>query len=267
MSISLKAAMGIAALAAATTASAQVTFYSRDDFRGQQFTTDRTIRNMDRVGFNDRASSVRVEGGDWQVCEDAGFSGRCVVLRPGEYPTLADIGLDHEISSVRPVEGRYGYNDNRERVYGADRGYVAQGYGDRGNERLYEVPVTSVHAVVGPPEQRCWVERGEYRGDVNVPGAVAGAVIGGILGHQIGGGRGRDAATVGGAVAGGALGANVGRDEGYGGNVEHCRNVSQYDHPDYWDVTYTFRGQEHHVQMASPPGSTITVDQYGEPRM
>jgi len=28
-----------------------------------------------------------------------------------------------------------------------------------------------------------------------------------------------------------------------------------------------FRGQEHRVQMTSPPGSTITVSQDGEPRM
>lgn len=33
-------------------------------------------------------------------------------------------------------------------------------------------------------------------------GAVGGAVVGGILGHQVGGGRGRDVATVAGAVGG-----------------------------------------------------------------
>ena len=32
-------------------------------------------------------------------------------------------------------------------------------YRRRPNERLSEAPVTSVRAVVGPPEQRCWVER------------------------------------------------------------------------------------------------------------
>ena len=36
----------------------------------------------------------------------------------------------------------------------------------------------------------------------NVPGAVIGAVLGGVLGHQVGGGRGKDLATVGGVVAG-----------------------------------------------------------------
>jgi hypothetical protein len=31
-------------------------------------------------------------------------------------------------------------------------------------------------------------------------------------------------------------------------------------------VTYEFRGVEHHAQMSSPPGQTITVNQNGEPR-
>ena len=63
MSISLKAAMGVVGLVVATQAAAQVTFYSRDDFRGQSFTADRTIANFDGSGYNDRASSAVVSGG------------------------------------------------------------------------------------------------------------------------------------------------------------------------------------------------------------
>ena len=91
MGMSLKAAVGVAGLVVATTAAAQVTFYSRDDFHGRQFTTDRVVRNFDWVGFNDRASSVVVNGGNWQLCEDADFNGRCVVLQPGEYRSLSDM--------------------------------------------------------------------------------------------------------------------------------------------------------------------------------
>ena len=90
-------------------------------------------------------------------------------------------------------------------------------YRRRRNERLYEADVTSVRAVLGTPEQRCWVEREQVtqeRSGANVPGAIAGAIIGGILGHQVGSGRGNDVATVGGVVAGGVVGANVGRDGG-----------------------------------------------------
>lgn len=45
----------------------------------------------------------------------------------------------------------------------------------------------------------------------NVVGAVVGGVAGAVLGRQIGGGSGRDAATVLGGVAGAAAGSQVGR--------------------------------------------------------
>ena len=255
MSNALKIAIGITGLVVATQAMADVTLYSREDFRGESLTIERDIRNLERRGFNDFATSAVVRGGDWQVCEDARFEGRCAVLRPGDYPSLRAMGLGNRISSVRAVE-QLGYND--------DRRYVASGdYRRRDGERLFEAPVTSVRAVVGPPEQRCWVERREY--NPNVPGAIAGAVIGGILGHQIGGGRGQDVATAGGAVAGAAIGSGVG--SGYGQDVQHCTSVTRYDQPDYWDVTYMFDGQEHRVQMTAAPGATILVNRNGEPRV
>src|SRR5215831_7794506 len=133
----------------------------------------------------------------------------------------------------------------------------------RPGETLYEVPVSSVHAIVGPDEKRCWIEREQVRSSPSVGGAVAGAAIGGILGHQIGAGRGRDAATVGGAVVGGAVGANAGRGTTTR-DVQHCETVANAA-PDYWDVMYEFRGVEHHVQMTNPPGSTITVNRDGIP--
>jgi uncharacterized protein YcfJ len=259
MGITLKAAMGIAGLVVATQAAAQVTLYSRNDFHGEQFTTDRNVRNLERAGFNDFASSIVVNGGSWQVCEDAGYSGRCVILRPGEYPSLASMGLNNEISSIRGVDR---YSDSGDR-----RTYVVQEYAARPSDRVYEVPVTSVHAVLGPPEQRCWVERREILGGANVPGAIAGAVIGGVLGHQIGSGRGNDVATVGGAVAGAAIGANAGDRDHYGRDVERCATYSRDDRPDYWDVTYSFRGETHRVQMSAPPGATIAVNEDGSPRM
>jgi uncharacterized protein YcfJ len=100
-----------------------------------------------------------------------------------------------------------------------------------------------------------------------VGGAVVGAIIGGVLGHQVGGGTGKDVATAGGAVAGAVIGANAGRD----GNVTSERDVRRCETtasgpPEYWDVTYNFRGVEHRVQMTAPPGPTIAVNRNGEPR-
>jgi uncharacterized protein YcfJ len=271
MSNALKTALGVVGIVIATQAAAQVTLYSREDFRGESFTADRDIQNMDRRGFNDAASSAVVRGGDWQLCEDARFEGRCAVLKPGDYPSLDAMGLGNRVSSIRAVD-HYGYNDNRRgysdnrRGYDDNRRYAASDqYSRRDGEQLFEAPVTSVHAVVGPPEQRCWVERREY--NANVPGAIAGAVIGGILGHQIGGGRGQDIATAGGAVAGAAVGSSVGSGYGAGQDVQHCTNVTRDGQPDYWDVTYVFEGREHRVQMTTAPGATILVNRNGEPRV
>lgn len=143
----------------------------------------------------------------------------------------------------------------------------------RVDERLYDANVTSVRAVVGAAERRCWIESEQVaqdRSGANVPGAIVGAVIGGVLGHQVGGGSGKDIATVGGAVVGGVVGANVGRT-GAGQqvqtqDVQRCENVARETRVEFWDVTYEFRGQEHRIQMTAPPGRTVTVNEYGEPR-
>ena len=254
---------------AAVIAAPQITFYEREGFNGRSFTTQDQIDNFDRFGFNDRASSVIVVGEPREVCEDAGYGGRCVVLRPGRYSSLAEIGLNERISSVRAVSTYRRVDDNQ--YTPAPVGFY--NYQRRDNERLYEARVTSVRAVVGTPEQRCWVEREQVvqdQGNANVPAAIAGAIIGGILGHQVGGGRGKDVATAGGAIAGAAVGANIGRDNNgppsYSQNVQRCADVPRQARADYWDVTYNFRGQEYRMQMTTPPGATVTVNEQGEPR-
>lgn len=263
-------------MALATQAAAQVTFYERKGFEGRSFTTEKQIGNFARHGFNDRASSVVVLGDRWEVCEDARFSGRCAVLRPGRYPSLAAMGLNDRVSSVRAVSINARIDDRRY-APAADDGHSptpvsAYDYQRRNNERLYEANVTSVRAVVGTPAQRCWVEREEIaqeRRSVNVPGAIAGAIIGGILGHQVGGGRGQDIATAGGAVAGAAVGAYIGRDgngQPVSRDVERCESAPSQARPDYRDVTYDFRGQAYRMQMTAPPGATVTVNEQGEPR-
>lgn len=158
-------------------------------------------------------------------------------------------------------------------VYNAPSQQQRPDYRRRDRERLYEAEVTSVRAVMGQSEQRCWIEREAVpeRPAANVPGALIGAVIGGVLGHQVGGGSGRDLATVGGAVAGAAIGSSVGTDR-YGNtvgtqDVQRCSNEPNRNAPAYWDVTYTFRGVSHRAQMTSAPGRTITVNSAGEPRI
>ncbi len=260
----LKTLVGAAALLAAAHASAQVTFYENEGFRGRVFNTAKSVNNFQRIGFNDRASSVVVDQGNWEVCEDAGFHGHCVVLRQGSYDSLRGLGLDDRISSVRPVDPNRQYdNPAPEPLAGPTNEYRR-----RPSERIVEVPVTSARAVMGAPEQRCWVDRSQVseRRDLNVPGGLIGGVLGGILGHQVGGGTGKTVATIGGAVGGAALGANVDRirDPQSGREVKRCENVAS-ETPQYYDVTYNYRGVEHHVQTNSPPGRTIAINSKGNP--
>ena len=268
MNTSLRPLVGFAALVFAAHASAKITFYEGEGFRGRAFVADKQIGNFERVGFNDRASSVVVDRGRWEVCEDARFSGRCVVLRQGSYESLRGMGLDNRISSVRPVSDRRSYSNEAPQPLAAPN----YDYRRRPDERLTEVPVTSVHAVVGPAEQHCWVEHQQVsqqdnRG-YNVPGAVIGGVLGGILGHQIGGGTGNTLATVGGVAGGAAIGANVNRPDGTPNtrDVRRCETAAANGTPHFYDVTYNYRGVDHHVQMAKAPGRTISVNREGEPR-
>ena len=94
--------LALATLAFATQAAAQVTFYEHPNFRGESFTVDRSIRNMERPGYNTRASSAVVRGEAWEICDTPGFSGRCVILHPGEYPSLGALDMNDSVTSLRP---------------------------------------------------------------------------------------------------------------------------------------------------------------------
>ncbi|MEH0167412.1 beta/gamma crystallin-related protein [Roseateles microcysteis] len=271
MNPSLKYALALAGFALAGPALAQITFFERGGFEGRSFTNNQaTVRNFERVGFNDRSSSVVVSGRDrWEVCEHQNFEGQCRVLMQGRYASLEALGMNNSISSVRRIARNDRIDDDRY----APAPLVVSDYRRRGQERTFQAEVTSVRAVVGPNNQRCWIEREQVapeRRGANVPAALMGAVVGGIIGHQIGGGTGRDIATVGGVVAGAALGSNIGRNEQgqqvASQNVQRCSSVRDQAQPSYWDVSYVFRGRSHRVQLTQPPGDTVTVNRDGEPR-
>ena len=203
---------------------------------------------------NDRASSVVVERGEWQVCDDSRFNGRCVVLRAGSYPSLRSLGLNDRVSSLRPAS------------YGGDWARPEPApiyeYRRRPNERPVRGQVTDVRAICSAPSAPLLggtrsgfrVRRQRRRRHF--------AIIGGILGHQIGGGRGQDIATTGGARS--RRSHRIGRRQFVRSRLSTLRDLSGRA-PAYWDVTYRFRGVEHHANGVAP-GSTITVNGNGVPR-
>jgi uncharacterized protein YcfJ len=259
-----RALLCAAVLALPLPAMAQITFYEGEGFRGRAFVAKQTVQDFGRSGFNDRAASALVERGRWEVCEHSRFGGNCVVLGPGSYANLQGMRLTDRISSTRPVSGR---RDDA-RYVPAPMARPDYDYRRRPEERVYEAQVTSVRAVLARGGERCWIEHDQYerqRGS-NAPGrAIAGAIIGAVIGHQIGSGSGRDVATVGGAVAGAAIGARSARDDrGYERGVQRCETVR--GEPQYWDVSYEYRGVEHWARMSDPPGRTLLVNRRGEPR-
>lgn len=251
---------------AAAPALAQITVYDHPNYEGRSVSTQQGIADLRNSGLNDRGSSVVVRSQRWEICNDRNFQGRCMVLRPGQYPSLEAMGMDDQISSVRMVNR----SARDERLRYAPYPSVTQDYRRRDRERLYEARVTHVRAVYGDAEQRCWMERGQVESSPRSDGRVPGAVIGGILGHQVGGGSGRDIATAGGVVAGAVVGSNLGRNRDgqtvVTRDVQRCRDARVSDRPAYWDVDYEFRGQAHQVQLLAPPGDTISVNRAGEPR-
>jgi hypothetical protein len=93
------------ALCAAASA-AEITFYQDANFSGRQLTLRGWTPDIAQTGFNDKASSIVVTSGRWEVCTDAAFKGYCATFVQGDYPVI-DPRLNDRISSAREV-GSYG---------------------------------------------------------------------------------------------------------------------------------------------------------------
>jgi hypothetical protein len=105
-----------------------ITLFADSDFRGGRVTLQRDARDLSEVGFNDRASSMVVRSGVWQLCEHRDFGGYCAEFGPGEYRVLPR--FNDSISSVREIDGGRG----RERGDRGDReGWRDEHRGDRGD--------------------------------------------------------------------------------------------------------------------------------------
>lgn len=233
MKILIKTAIAACTLVIGSQAIAQVVLYEREGYRGRSVVVDKDMRNLDRRGLGDKANSIVVERGRWEVCEQPRFQGRCAVLRRGNYPNLRGTGLEANISSIRRANDRRRYDNEPQAAAGDDYQFRR-----RANERTTEVPVTSVRAIMGPPNQRCWVERQAAPPPVDNTAAITGAIAG-ILGYQTG---------------------PAPRD------VQRCTTVQGT--PAHYEVTYNFRGSPRTVQMAVPPANNkVIVNQRGEPRM
>jgi len=100
-------------------------------------------------------------------------------------------------------------------------------------DQLYQAPVIASRAVNGAPEQRCWMERQQV-GPLELPGVLIVGTVDLLTGKP--------------------------QSTPY---VQRCSTVTSTA---YWDVTYEFQGVVRHAALNTPPGPTIAVNGFGDPR-
>lgn len=88
---------------------ARATLFEGINLSGRSYRLDETMPNLANSGFNDRASSLRVESGYWIFCSDAEFRGECRTFGPGDYASMPT--LNNVISSGRRISDAYPYQD------------------------------------------------------------------------------------------------------------------------------------------------------------
>ncbi len=142
--------------------------------------------------------------------------------------------------------------------------------------KVIDVQPLTTRVRVSTPQRECWDEK-RYEGGGYAPGphgpqvaghTILGAAIGAVLGHQIGSGRGQDAATIGGAIVGAGIGHRQGMRR-YGATVpprEYTVQRCETRYQDEWQervdgyrVTYQYQGRRHVTELPYRPGDRIRV--------
>lgn len=127
---------------------------------------------------------------------------------------------------------------------------------------------------VSVPRNECtsqWVtEPQPVASSRNYGGLALGGIAGAAIGNQIGGGRGRQAATAVGAVVGALTGEHLANQNGLGGypqaeplqqrQVQSCRTVNEtQSRLTGYQVEYEYRGQVYSTITRENPGRTLPV--------
>lgn len=109
--------VGVLLLLAAASAQAQqkpsVLLYDGNNASGAYIQVEGDVKSLANTGFDDRASSIFVVRGNWQLCTRTNYEGDCKSFGQGlhELGTLSD-----KVSSLRPVETSSGTADDAHAV-------------------------------------------------------------------------------------------------------------------------------------------------------
>lgn len=85
---------------------APVILFADPDFRGNYLPVDGAIPHLNQLRFNDKVSSIVVNGGVWEVCTDPNYRGRCEIIDRSVEQTNF-YRLNDNITSIRPAAPGY----------------------------------------------------------------------------------------------------------------------------------------------------------------
>jgi hypothetical protein len=97
-------AAGCLLAAAASAPAAPIELYEQPQFKGMALGLDRANAHLADYGFDNKALSVIVRSGSWELCTDNEFRGSCLTLVAGQHATLPP-AMQRSLSSVRPKGG------------------------------------------------------------------------------------------------------------------------------------------------------------------
>lgn len=132
------------------------------------------------------------------------------------------------------------------------------------------ISVTPVRDKTAGSHQECRdvevTRRAPVKDENRVAGTAIGAVVGGLVGNQVGGGRGRDLATVAGAVGGGFAGRKIQENQQNQRVVtsveQRCRTVKDEARGNdivAYDIVYAYAGESHKARIDHDPGDRIAL--------
>ncbi len=78
----------------------EIELFDQPGFRGRSLRLDADADALARSGFADRAVSLVVVRGTWELCSEVEFGGECRAYPPGRYPDLG-YGMARQVSSAR----------------------------------------------------------------------------------------------------------------------------------------------------------------------
>ena len=92
---------------------ARITVYDQPGYQGRSAVIDGDAPDLRWIQFNDRISSIRVEGGQWELCLEPDYRGTCQVIDES-LPDMTPWAFNDRVTSIQAVHRPH--RDQREGV-------------------------------------------------------------------------------------------------------------------------------------------------------